>query len=88
MYRFLALLASFGLIIVRLIYVIYQLVVYTLGFIFGLFSKRIFKFLMQLSRLELTDGNKIKEHKNEVIRETEGLDNSEIFSGLRNYKRE
>ncbi|HRW20619.1 MAG TPA: hypothetical protein P5509_01465 [Bacteroidales bacterium] len=43
---------------------------------------------MQLSRLELTDGNKIKEHKNEVIRETEGLDNSEIFSGLRNYKRE
>lgn len=88
MYRFLALLASFGLIIVRLIYVIYQLVVYTLGFIFGLFSKRIFKFLMQLSRLELTDGNKIKELKNEVIRETEELDNSEIFSGLRNYKRE
>jgi hypothetical protein len=43
---------------------------------------------MQLSRLELTDGNKIKELKNEVIRETEELDNSEIFSGLRNYKRE
>lgn len=61
MNRVFGLLIGFSTIIIRLLYSVYQCCLMSLGFVFGLFNKKIFYFLMKLSRTELND---LTKHEN------------------------
>ena len=87
MNRFVLLLLHFFLVLVRLLYAVAQIVMFTIGFLPGLFSNRLLGALLKLSRAELPIG-RADSDKKETSAAADELDTSDIFIGFHKFRKQ